>query len=359
MRIHHILNEFNTGGAEMLVVALAAAQMRAGHEVVVHALSKEGPVSDALMKAGVPFKTHLARHPVHRIWQVAQEIRRARPDVMHCHNIAPTIVGASAARLAGVPVSVVTRHSPSTHDNRERKFWLAMKLCSKVIACSELVRREIAADSFADAQKITFIANGAGEPDFEPGGEPLAAKSGLRLITVGRLVWEKDYTGLIRAFAIARRSIPSLELWIIGDGPERAKISSAMQEENVGDAVKMLGMRKNVGHFLRQADIFIMSSVSEGLPVSQLEAMAVGLPMIVTDAGGMPDVIQESNAGVVAPRSNPEALANAIVSMAQDPSKLQKLGALARSCYERHYTIERMAQDYERLYLSCLGARRA
>ncbi len=339
-------------------MALAATQMRSGHDVVVHALSKEGPVSDALKRAGVPFMTHLARHPLHRIWQVSQALRHTRPDVMHCHNIAPTIVGASAASLAGVPVSMVTRHSPSTHDTRERKFWLAMRLCSKVIACSELVRREMEADSFADVRKITFIANGAGEPDSEPDGEPIFEKTGLRLITVGRLVWEKDYAGLIRAFAIAQRSITSLELWILGDGPERAKITTAIQEEGVGGAVKMLGMRKNVGHFLKQADVFILSSVSEGLPVSQLEAMAVGLPMIVTDAGGMPDVIQESGAGVVVPKSNPEALADAIVTMAQDPSKLQKLGALARLSYERHYTIERMAQDYERLYLSCLGERR-
>lgn len=357
MRIHHLLNSFETGGAEMLVAAMAAAQMRAGHEVVVHAMSGEGTISEALARADVPFRCHLARHPLHRIWQVARSIRKARPDVMHCHNLAPLIVGGSAARLVSVPVNMVTRHHPSKHDKNERKFWRAVRVnsCAKVIACSELVRSTMAQDEFSDRSKLTMIANGSGEPNCDANGEPLAEKRGIRLITVGRLVWEKDYPALVSAFAIARQTMPELELWIVGDGIEREKIESAITVAQLNGSAKMLGMKKNVGFYLKQSDIFVMSSVSEGLPVSQLEAMAVGLPMIVTDVGGMPDVVNKSGAGIVVPKSDPGSLSEAIIKMASDPVRLKSLGLKARAAYERDYTIERMCDDYERLYRECLS----
>ncbi|MEO8727422.1 MAG: glycosyltransferase [Acidobacteriaceae bacterium] len=358
MRIHHLLNSFETGGAEMLVAAMAPAQMRAGHEVVVHAMSGVGAISEALTRAGVPFRCHLARHPLHRIRQVARSLRRDfdRPDVMHCHNLAPLIVGGAAARLARVPVSVVTRHHPAKDDQQERKFWRAAKItsCARVIACSELVRSSMAQHSFADLRKLTMIANGCGEPNCESQGEPLGEKQGVRLITVGRLVWEKDYPTLINAFALARQAIPALELWIAGDGIERTRIESVIAAADLDASVKLLGMKKNVGYYLQQCDIFVLSSVSEGLPVSQLEAMAAGLPMIVTDVGGMPDIINQSGAGMIVPKSNPAALSEAILKMAGDPDALKTMGAKARATYQRDYTIERMCGDYERLYRECL-----
>src|SRR3954466_14372940 len=100
LRIHHLLNTFDTGGAEMLVVALAAAQMRAGHEVLVHGMSPEGAISDALARAGVPFRTHLAAPAWHRILQVARALRSRPPEILHCHNLAPLIVGGVGAKLA-------------------------------------------------------------------------------------------------------------------------------------------------------------------------------------------------------------------------------------------------------------------
>ncbi len=144
---------------------------------------------------------------------------------------------------------------------------------------------------------------------------------------------------------------PDVLVFTNGDQLTGELISAAA---DLTSSVKLLGMKKNVGYYLQQSDIFVLSSVSEGLPVSQLEAMAVGLPMIVTDVGGMPDVINKSGAGMIAPKSNPNALAEAILKLAGDPDALKSMGAKARAAYERDYTIERMCGDYERLYRECL-----
>ena len=116
------------------------------------------------------------------------------------------------------------------------------------------------------------------------------SRRGVRFISVGRMVWEKDYPTLIGAFAQLQKTVPDAELWIAGDGPERAKIEAAVGESRMRDSVTLLGMKKNAGFYMQQSDVFVLSSVSEGLPVSLLEAMAVGLPCLVTDVGGMPGV---------------------------------------------------------------------
>ncbi|MBV9670300.1 MAG: glycosyltransferase, partial [Acidobacteriales bacterium] len=178
---------------------------------------------------------------------------------------------------------------------------------------------------------------------------------GTRFISVGRMVWEKDYPTLIHAFALARASDPNLELWLVGDGPERPKIEAAIREHALAHLVTLLGLRKNVGFYLKQSDAFVLSSVSEGLPISQLEAMAAGLPAIVTAVGGMPKVVRDADAGIIVPPSDPQALAQALLTMSRETNDRQRMASNARRAFLDHFTIERMAQQYQQLYASLLN----
>ena len=113
--------------------------------------------------------------------------------------------------------------------------------------------------------------------------------------------------------------------------------------------MKLLGVSDNVGHWLNRADVFVLSSVSEGLPIPLLEAMSAGIPAIVTDAGGMPEVVNASGGGLVVPQSQPDALAKAIVSW-HGRERLPAMGKAAQEHYLRHFTLERMAEQYMEVY---------
>jgi glycosyltransferase involved in cell wall biosynthesis len=129
------------------------------------------------------------------------------------------------------------------------------------------------------------------------------------------------------------------------------------QQLAIEDRVRFAGERKDVGDWLAQADLFVLSSLTEGLPVSLIEAMAAGLPFVVTNVGAMPEVAELSGAGTVVEANRPEALAAAIVQSARNRAGLPELGRRARQSYQQHFTPDRMVSAYSRLYEECLRGR--
>src|SRR6185503_13100751 len=127
----------------------------------------------------------------------------------------------------------------------------------------------------------------------------------------------------------------------------------------IADAVRFWGERRDVGPWLRAADVFVLSSASEGLPISALEAMAVGLPTILTDVGGMTELMALSGAGQIVPPADPDAMAGALVEFATRRNDLDELGQRAVRCYRQHFTPERMSNEYLALYQACGGRARA
>jgi glycosyltransferase involved in cell wall biosynthesis len=160
----------------------------------------------------------------------------------------------------------------------------------------------------------------------------------------------KDQESLLRAFALAKCDVPDLKLWIVGDGPLTSRLHDLTRELGVETAMQFFGEQADVAPFYSAADLFVMSSVSEGLPMSLLEAMAAGLPSIVTNVGGMAEVASLSGAAFVVPVSNYKALANAICEAAENPCALARSRVAARQCYEQNFTLERMANEYIELY---------
>jgi glycosyltransferase involved in cell wall biosynthesis len=357
MRIHHVLDNLQVGGAETLVVTLAKAQRQDGHMVAVHGLFGGGLLAAQLSSAEIPVHIHAAESRLGMVWNLYRTLRRQRPDILHCHNIAPTIFGVLAGKPAGVPGFLSTRHGAFLHPRRsERRFWMAARFCRYVAAVSETARENLLQAEWADAGRLTVALNGAAAPDEQP--EPEApAPAGLVLMSVGRLVREKDYPTLLRALALVRRSEPGAELWIAGDGAERPRLEALRMELGLEDSVRLLGRKQNIGYWLSRADLFVLSSVSEGLPVSLLEAMAVGLPAVVTAVGGMPEVLRLSEAGVVVPPSDPQALADAIAGLARRRAEWPILAERARRSYRDHFTVAAMARRYEELYRATLTPR--
>lgn len=356
LSIHHLVISLATGGAERLVVALAGLQKQHGHAVAVQCIQAAGPLAEELHRRDIPVMLHSARSAILACWRIWQTLRRSRPDVLHCHNVGATLPGALAARLARIPCIIATRHSGRLDSpNRERKFWITARWCHRVVAVSYAAQRVFAAAPGSRPDKLVVIPNGIAPP-YAPVPPAPASPNAFTLVTAGRLVPEKDLSCLLEAFALALRSLPHLRLWILGDGPQRPLLEHLARRLGVADAVEFLGMRSDIGAWFAQADLFVLSSISEGLPIALLEALACGLPAVVTNVGGMPEVLNSSGAGFVVPARNPVALANAILEIARHPDRLPALREAARRRYRERFTLERVADDYFRLYQGCLHA---
>ena len=225
---------------------------------------------------------------------------------------------------------------------------MASRFCDWVVAVCDKARRNLLVAPFSARKKIIRIYNGAAE--MCTSGESSPPNKDFTLLHVGRLTAIKDQESLLRAFASAKQYFPDLQLWIVGDGPLRPRLEKITRELCIESTTHFFGEQLEVAPFYLNADLFVMSSLSEGLPMSLLEAMSTGLPSIVTDVGGMREVGHLSKSSILVPPSNYEALAAAICKVVGDRSAHIPLKRAARDCYERYFTLSTMAEEYLRLY---------
>jgi glycosyltransferase involved in cell wall biosynthesis len=167
---------------------------------------------------------------------------------------------------------------------------------------------------------------------------------------VGNLRPVKDYPCLLRAFARARSRVADATLVFVGDGVERPKLEALGRELGVAEAVRFAGDRSDVPRLLRLFDVFALSSQTEGISVALLEAMATGLPAVVTDTGGNPEVVVEGQTGELAPVGDHEALGDALAGLLADPGRRRVWGAAARERVLEDFSLDRMVRDYESIY---------
>jgi glycosyltransferase involved in cell wall biosynthesis len=352
MLIAHVIDSLEVGGAETVVLALCRSHAAAGHHVEVHCLITGGPLASELQQEGVPVYVHASASVWTSAWRLLQGFRRSRPDIVHCHNKTATICAAVAARLTGVRAVVSTRHGMGPLPFRlrpELKFWIAAALlCDTVVAVCDAARQNMVDGVPLVGDRVVTISNGAHPPPV--GVTKVARRSGLTLISVGRLVRAKDFETLLHAVSVARAKVPDLGLWIVGDGDEGPALRQLCADLDLDSVVRFCGQRRDAGAWLHAADVFVLSSRTEGLPISMLEAMASGLPAIVTDVGALPELVALSGAGTTVPAGNVDLLARAIVEFAGRRNELGALGQRAARCYQEFFTPDRMAGDYLSLY---------
>ncbi len=355
-QVDHVLDSLEVGGAETLVVLLAQHQRRQGLRVRVHALYGLGALAQPLIADGIEVIGHGAQpRGLDGIGSLTRALRQQRPDAVHCHNLTATIVGAPAAALARVRACIATRHGWARRDGAwraELKFSLAARACDRVVAVCDAARRELAAAPLARPDRIVTIVNGAKAP--KTTRESRAPSDRCVVVSVARLNWAKDHATLLRALATARQQRPELELHLVGDGAERPRLEQLADSLDIRGAVRFLGERDDIGDCLSDAHVFALSSVTEGLPVALLEALAMGLAPIVSDVGGMPEVVRQAGVGTVFPAGDVAQLAAALVAHASARDRWSDWAASARSAFEHHYTIARMCNDYDALLRRCL-----
>ena len=355
LNIAHVGDSMEMGGAEKLTATLCRLQRDKGHTATVHCLYRLGILGEELRTEGFEVVLHHPSTYFHLVRSLYRSFRRSRPDVVHCHNATAAIMAALPARLAGVKTVIATRHGLVKRPyqiRRELKFALASRWCDWIVGVCEGTRTNLLAVPFASRDKIIHIYNGAVPADIRAVPQ---SKKGFTLLHVGRLVPLKDHATLLHAVAITRARHPNVQLWIVGDGPLEFNLQKLTHELGLNECVTFFGEQADVSPFMLAADLFVSSSITEGLPVSLLEAMSVGLPAVVTDVGGMGEIARLSGAVTLVPSSDPECMAAALCDAVVNKQKLPKMGQLASHCYEQYFRPERMFDDYMNLYNGCVA----
>jgi glycosyltransferase involved in cell wall biosynthesis len=360
MKIAHVVDSMEVGGAETLVRQMCHLQREQGHEPEVYAVASLGALGERMRAEGFRVESNVGRHLVDSSRHFLRFFRASRPDVVHLHNPTPTIYAAPSARLAGVPSIVSTRHSlvaPPRNLTMERKYKVAALFCDWIVGICEATTSNIKDAGNAPDRKIVTVYNGA-LPVALPPADQRPAKTGFTLLYVGRLEVVKNLQFLLTAFRAAIAQMPELRLWIVGDGTERGRLEEVTDQLGVRPNVTFWGQQLDVAPFFASADAFVMSSVSEGLPMSLLQALSSRLPAVVTDVGGMAEVVRLAEAGLTVPLGNAEAMAEALVRMATRVNERETFAKNAEAAFDAHFTLPVMVERYSQLYRDTARARR-
>jgi glycosyltransferase involved in cell wall biosynthesis len=361
MKIAHVIDSMEVGGAETLVLQISRLQRELGDDPSVYAIAALGPLGEQMRKEGFVVRANVGNHlpdSARNLFRILQELQ---PDVVHVHNPTPTIYAALAARMAGVPSIVSTRHSlvaPPRKLVMELKYAVAARFCDWIVGICDATATNVKSLHTISARKIVRVYNGA-VPLTRVAKEHQPPKSGFTLLYVGRLAAVKNHSLLLNAFRIALSSMPELRLWMVGDGIERNTLEHLAGELGITAEVTFWGQQLDVAPFFSAADIFVMSSKSEGLPMSLLQAFSLGLPAIVTDVGGMAEVVRLANAGYAVAPERPAEMAAAILRLAGGNVERELFSLNAEAAFHARFTLRAMVDAYAELYRNTPRARRA
>jgi glycosyltransferase involved in cell wall biosynthesis len=361
MRIVQLVNNLEVGGTERLVVDLASSLHARGHEVSIVCLRAGRALAPIVEKVGIEvFSLNKPEGPRPGVlFDFMRYLKKRRVDVVHSHNPLVHHYAVLAGRLARVPVIVNTIHGIGNISEKvglkERLYRISCLMSSRVVAVCPMALRTFAAGSVIPRSKLMAINNGIPLESFV-GIQREERHAGFTFGTVGRLVPVKDHRTLLRAFkdVVSQRADSRLE--VLGDGPLRAELEAYAADLGIASAVRFHGYSSDVAGFLATIDAFILCSVSEGLPLGVLEAMATALPIVGTDVGGMRDLLEGGHCGWVVPPSNASELARALLSAAATTAvERRDMGLRARQHVTLDYSQSRMTEEYERLFVELLG----
>jgi glycosyltransferase involved in cell wall biosynthesis len=279
-------------------------------------------------------------------------LRRERPHIVHVNSAKAGALGRLAAWLARVPIRIYTVHGWAfrAHPGPASFIYLwaerVLRPLTTITVCvAESERRAGLAARTCDERTTVVIRNGV-----EPGAvQSAGGRSGRpRLLTVGRLQAPKDAVTLIRALGALRER--PFEAVVVGDGPDRPAVEEEIRLLGLEPAVELAGERDDVPELLASADLFVLSSRSEGLPLSILEAMAAGLPVVASNVGGVPEAVVDGHTGLLVPPSDPQSLAAAIGRLLDDPARRRRLGEAGRLRVAEHFDLAAVHQAHLDLY---------
>lgn len=376
IRVGFVLHVMQVAGAEVLVRELIRG-LGDRIEPTVLCLDGVGPIGEALLAEGIPVVS-LERRPG-LDWRVARrlarEVRERGIELLHAHQYTPFFYAALGKVLSGrAPKLVLTEHGRHYPDIVSKLRWTAnrlvlSRLVDAITGVSEFSLLGVRQVDGIVKGGARVIANGIDVDRYgaAPGCSPdrPAQKRRIGLDPTRRYVANvarhhpvKDQASLIHGFHAVATARPDVDLLMVGDGPLRGELEALVAGLGLAGRVRFLGIRDDIPDVLRAVDVFALTSVSEAASLTLMEAMASGLPVVVTDVGGNPELVRAGREGWLVSRGDHAAIASAILQVLDDPAAASAMGIAARDRAERSYRIEATIEGYMNLFERTMPQRR-
>jgi glycosyltransferase involved in cell wall biosynthesis len=361
MRLAMLTETTGPGGLESMMLLLAQGLRERGHEVVpiIPSHPREWLHASFLARG-----FEVEEYPPCRSWgaypgalmDLTSVLRRRRVEALHCHDFTAAILGTLAATMTGIP-SVLTLHGGHHYREKKLRRWLlrrAARRSASVIAVSSETARQLTHDLSLHPEEVQVIPNGtpmvSGEA--ERGRRILGTcPDTVTVLAVGRLIQVKGFDILSRAARLLQGTDARTRMVVAGDGEERRVLEGMNEEDSTGGQLSFLGMRDDIPDLMAGADIFVMPSRSEGLPMALIEAMAAGLPVVASSVGGIPEVVEHGVHGLLVDPEDPAALAEAIAILSSDPALRARMGRAGHHRVKARFSIDAMVDAYEQRLL--------
>ncbi|MGI8770900.1 MAG: glycosyltransferase family 4 protein [Acidobacteriaceae bacterium] len=381
MRVLQLISSRGYYGAENVVYQLATQLKLLGDRVAIALLERDRimphPLAEQAEESGIVVYRLRCESRMHGgcIGEIRRLLRTQRFDVLHTHNYKSNLYGYLASRLLGIPILATCHNWTDTTAALRLYGALDRQLLAqfdRIVTVSASTRTRLS-NRRIPTHRIITIGNGVPMPampipelslhhdpriprgslsdcDESPGG-------GLVVGVAARLSFEKGVDVFLRAAAEVMSRHPGMRFVIAGDGPERERLEALARELHLSSTVTFLGFCADMQSFLRTLDIVVQPSRVDAMPMSVLEAMAHGLPVIASAVGGLPDILDRGSRGKLVPPEDADRLAQGILELSRDGALRSRLGIAARGYVAQHCSAEAMAQQYRNLYLQSLQER--
>ena len=372
INIAYLVHSLQAGGIERSVTRIVNRLDRTRFSPIIICLEKSGP-AEQWLEAEVPV-LEIGKSPGNDIWAVrrlAKCLRNNKVDLLQSHNwgtlleaVVACMISRTAFHVHAERGTVLGRVESGglRHWLRARTMAFALSRVDKVISNSHAVASRVQQRCGYRAEQIAIIPNGVPEIclyDRDVIRHQMRAKLGLApdsvlIGSVGRLEGVKGFANAVRAFADLLGSRPEVHLVLVGEGSERKNLEMLIHDLGVSSNVHLVGRQQNVDHWLTSMDIYVNSSLSEGMSQSIVEAMAAGLPIVATDVGDTAQVLGSADrrAGICVPAAETSALTKALLQLAADPKLRELFGDKSKQRHQCEYSEEILTKNYQNLYLS-------
>ena len=367
-RILHVIDHLGPGGAQEALLNLVKFADRSRFELEVAAMHGFGVYWDLLRQEGVPVHS-LSRHKFVPLYlsNLVRLLQRGRFDVVHCHLIAANLIAKPLAALCGVPV--LFNHDQCNDVFRYRnkvRLWLdslTNRFTDQIIAVSASTRNFLLEWEKIPPHKVALIYNAVDLERFFPGSEELRldcrrqfgfSETAKVVLGAGRLQAQKNFTGFLEAAAALSRLLPEVRFVIAGEGPDRASLENLARQLGIDDRVQFLGFVTRMRELYLASDVLFFPSFFEGTPMTVLEAMASGLPIVASEIDGTAEVLTDGVDALLAGAEQTQMFVARLATALQDQPLAQRLEQEALAKVRERYAATAMVHEVENLYLKHL-----
>ncbi|OGW84162.1 MAG: hypothetical protein A2987_00410 [Omnitrophica bacterium RIFCSPLOWO2_01_FULL_45_10] len=366
-RILHLTTGSKIAGAEKLLIGISKKHDKSRFELIFCTLKKRGDLHDEIEKLGQKCYSleysNIFCLPM-AILKLVHLIKRNKIDILHTHLFHASVLGQFVARFNNKVITVMTRHYSNVlylYGTKSQRF---LDRCSSswarhVIAISAGVRKALVDLEGVRPGKITVIHNGVEMPDDYPDKvnasrirNEFFIKEGEKVVgAIGSLHPRKGHRYLIEAIS---KNNSNIKLMIVGEGALKTELKRLSEELGIKDRVIFTGYRRDIDDLISSMDIVVHPSIEEGFGLAILEAMALGKIVVATDVGGIPEIINNGETGILVPCANADILAKTLSFLIERPDLSKTISEKGKKSVEKHFSIVKMVGEYENLYRDLL-----